>query len=108
MAAADRGLQGSVLLRCKVLANGRCSEITVERASAPESLQHNAIKALARWRFETEVVAGVAVEPWVLVPFCFTPSIAGAPRTECKTDEARAITGSEPAQLKLCTPIAQR
>lgn len=98
--------QGVVVLRCKVLASGRCSPITVERATAPESLQKNAITALARSRFETEVVSGVAVEPWILVPFCFSTGRRDSPA--CEVGDTRPLSVVEPSRVKLRDPLAQR
>ncbi len=98
--------RGSVVLRCKVTADGRCRDISVERATAPELLQKNAMTALGRWRFETEIVAGVAVEPWVLIPFCFSPDRYGAPPPECASGEAHAVAGTQASQLTLRDPLA--
>ncbi|WP_313916774.1 TonB family protein [Tahibacter sp.] len=101
-------LQGNVVLRCRIAADGRCRDITVEDATAPAKLQKSAKFALANWRFETEVVSGVAVTPWVLIPFCFSQRPADQPVPECKVGQQRAIAGSEPPRLKLHDPLAQR
>lgn len=98
--------QGVVVLRCKVLADGRCSSIAVERATAPETLQNNAIRAVARSRFETEIVAGIAVEPWVLIPFCFSTGRRDSP--PCEVGDTRLLSAVEPSRVKLRDPLAQR
>jgi len=101
-------MQGNVVLRCRVTADGRCHDISVEQATAPEKLQKSAMKSLADWRFETEVVSGVAVESWVLIPFCFSLHPVGEPVPECRAGEARAVAGTDPPRLKLRDPLAQR
>lgn len=101
-------LQGNVVLRCQIAADGRCRDITVEDATAPVKLQKNAKSALANWRFETEIVSGVAVRPWVLIPFCFSLRRADQPAPACEVGQKRAIAGSEPPRLKLRDPLAQR
>lgn len=100
--------RGAVVLRCKVLADGRCSEITVEHSTASKLLETNSITALRRWRFETEVVSGVAVEPWMLFPFCFATDRRSAAQPECAASQERAVAGSEPSRAKLKDPLAQQ
>lgn len=106
--AGRAALQGSVVLRCQISADGRCGDITVEEATAPARLQKSAKSALANWRFETEVVSGVAIRPWVLIPFCFSLGRAGQPVPACEIGQKRAVAGSEPPRLKLHDPLAPR
>ena len=101
-------MQGNVVLRCRVAADGRCHDIAVEQATAPEKLQKSAKRALADWRFETEVVSGVAVESWVQIPFCFSMHELGKPAPECRAGESHAVAGPDPPRLKLRDPLAQR
>lgn len=106
--AGNTKQRGSVVLRCKLRADGRCTEISVAEATAPEALQKNAAKALAAWRFEPEIVAGAAVESWILIPFCFSPNRQQGPEPTCQAAEQKAVAGSEPSRLKLRDPLAQR
>jgi TonB family protein len=103
-----KNMQGSVVLRCRVAADGRCHDISVEQATAPERLQKSAMKSLANWRFETEIVSGVSVESWMLIPFCFSMHVQGEPVPECRAGESRAVAGTDPPRLKLRDPLAQR
>ena len=55
----------------------------MERTTASGLLQKNAVAARSRWRFETEIVSGVAVEPRMSIPFGFSPERRAGPLPEC-------------------------
>jgi hypothetical protein len=59
-------------------------------------------------RFETEVVSGVAIEPWILIPFCFALDRRSAALPECAASQERAVAGSERSRAKLKDPLVQQ
>jgi protein TonB len=69
------GIQGTVLLRVHVLADGRIGDILVERSAGHPDLDHAAAEAVRRWRFEPARRGADAVGMWVLLPveFRLTP-----------------------------------
>ena len=69
------GIQGTVLLRVHVLADGRIGDILVERSAGHHDLDHAAAEAVRRWRFEPARRGADAIAMWVLLPveFGLTP-----------------------------------
>jgi protein TonB len=69
------GIQGTVLLRVHVLADGRIGDILVERSAGHHDLDHAAAEAVRRWRFEPARRGADAIAMWVLLPveFRLTP-----------------------------------
>lgn len=50
-AAQQAGIEGTVVLRVQVLANGRTGSIEISRSSGNDSLDYAAIAAVGKWRF---------------------------------------------------------
>lgn len=69
--AQRRGWEGTVLLRVRVLASGKPSEIQVHKSSGREVLDEAAIRAVKRWSFVPSKRGEVAQEGWVTVPLDF-------------------------------------
>lgn len=69
--AQRRGWEGTVLLRVHVLANGKPSEIQIQKSSGREALDEAAIRAVKRWSFVPAKRGDVAQEGWVTVPLDF-------------------------------------
>jgi protein TonB len=69
------GIQGTVLLRVHVLADGRIGDILVERSAGHHDLDHAAAEAVRGWRFEPARRGADAIAMWVLLPveFRLTP-----------------------------------
>ncbi|MHC8322953.1 energy transducer TonB [Pseudomonas sp. GB2N2] len=69
--AVRRGWEGTVLLRVKVLANGKPGDIQIQKGSGREALDEAAINAVKRWSFVPAKQGEVAQEGWVSVPIDF-------------------------------------
>ncbi|MGE7991041.1 energy transducer TonB [Pseudomonas sp. NPDC089554] len=69
--AQRRNWEGTVVLRVHVLANGKPSDIQVERSSGRELLDESAIRAVKRWSFAPAKRGDQAIAGWVSVPLEF-------------------------------------
>lgn len=69
--AQRRGWEGRVLLRVRVLASGKPSEIQIQKSSGRDLLDEAAIQAVQRWSFVPAKRGDVAQEGWVSVPIDF-------------------------------------
>ena len=69
--ARKRGIQGTVILRVEVLADGMVGEIEVKRSSGYKVLDKSALKAVKGWRFIPAVRNGVYAKAQVNVPVRF-------------------------------------
>lgn len=69
--AVRRGYEGTVLLRVRVLKNGRVAEVQVQETSGHRILDKAARKAVELWRFSPALLGGNPVDSWVLVPITF-------------------------------------
>lgn len=69
-AALRDGVQGTVLVRVEVLADGRTGKLQVERGES--RLRHAALQSLRGARFEPGTVDGKPAAVWTLVPVKFT------------------------------------
>lgn len=66
------GEQGKVLLRVRVDAAGRASEVLVHSGSGAERLDQAALAAVRRWKFVPARLGDVPVAATVLVPIVFS------------------------------------
>ena len=66
--AQQRGWEGQVVLKVKVLANGSPGEITVAKSSGHELLDEATIEQVRSWRFTPARRGNVAVEGSIFVP----------------------------------------
>jgi protein TonB len=71
LAARRRGIEGRVMLRAQVRADGSCAEVWVKRSSGHDVLDAAALDTVRRWRFVPAQRAGRAVDAWVEVPIVF-------------------------------------
>lgn len=69
--AQRRGWEGTVLLRVHVLANGKPSDIQIQRSSGRDALDDAAVRAVKRWSFVPAKRGDEAVAGWVSVPLEF-------------------------------------
>jgi protein TonB len=69
--ARQRFLEGKVILRVQVLADGRSGHVSVERSSGHETLDEVALATVRQWRFVPAKRGDRAVESWVNVPIVF-------------------------------------
>lgn len=69
--AQRRGWEGRVLLRVRVLASGKPSEIQIQQSSGRDLLDEAAIQAVQRWSFVPAKRGDVTQEGWVSVPIDF-------------------------------------
>jgi protein TonB len=66
------GVQGTVLLKVLVDANGKPVQVAIERSSGSRTLDDAAREhILAAWRFHPAMRDGHAIEAWALVPVQF-------------------------------------
>lgn len=66
--ALERGWEGSVILRVKVLANGSPDTISVKQSSGKKLLDSAAIRTVKQWKFSPALKGKTPVEGWVDVP----------------------------------------
>ena len=69
--AMREGWEGSVLLRVRVLPNGRPAEITVQKSSGRGVLDDAATETVKSWTFMPATQAGNPIAGWVNVPIEF-------------------------------------
>jgi len=69
--ARNRGWEGTVEFKIRVLANGEVGEVKMKNSSGYKSLDQAARRAIKRWRFTPASRAGKVVESWVVVPVHF-------------------------------------
>ncbi|MBI3329659.1 MAG: energy transducer TonB [Nitrospinae bacterium] len=71
LAARQRGVEGTVLLKAHITEGGMVQDIAVERSTGHPELDRSAMEALGRWRFEPARRGNTAMATWVLVPVTF-------------------------------------
>lgn len=71
VSALRRGETGEVRVRITVGADGRPSDVSVERSSGSRDLDRAALSAARAWRFTPARRDGVAVDDTVIVPIAF-------------------------------------
>jgi len=69
--AADQGLEGTVVLRVKVLPNGKPGEVKVKKTSGHGILDDAAVAAAKRWAFTPAKRGNTPVEGWAIFPVEF-------------------------------------
>lgn len=70
-AARRRNIEGKVLVRAEVQADGRCSRVELKTPSDSELLNQAALDAVKKWRFVPATLGGQTVTAWVEVPITF-------------------------------------
>lgn len=71
LAARRLGVEGRVVLRVHVLADGRSAEVRIVRSSGHALLDESALSTVRRWRFVPATRAGTPVAASVDVPISF-------------------------------------
>lgn len=71
LAARRRGMEGRVMVRAEVLADGTCSRVELKQGSGYEPLDQAALEAVRKWRFIPAKKGSQAVTAWVEVPITF-------------------------------------
>lgn len=66
--ALERGWEGSVILRVKVLANGSPDKVSVKQSSGKKLLDSAAVRTVKQWKFSPALKGKTPVEGWVDVP----------------------------------------
>jgi protein TonB len=69
--ARERRLQGTVLLKVLVKANGTVGELKIEKSSGVKALDSAALKAVSSWRFQPATQDGQAIDEWYDLPIEF-------------------------------------
>jgi len=69
--ARERGYEGTVVMEVEVLPSGRCGEVRVERSSGHAILDHAAVQAVRRWRFQPASRLGRPTTVRVEIPVTF-------------------------------------
>jgi len=69
--ARKKGMEGEVLLRVEVLANGRVGEIEVKRSSGHEMLDRSALSTVKQWKFIPANRGNGSIPCWVNIPVKF-------------------------------------
>ena len=69
--ALRQGIQGTTLLKVHVLIDGRVGDVLVQQTAGHPDLDHAAVEAVRRWRFEPARRGNDPVAMWVLLPVEF-------------------------------------
>ncbi|MGZ9125247.1 MAG: energy transducer TonB [Candidatus Binatia bacterium] len=69
--ARRSGVQGTTLLKLRVLENGRVGDVMIEQSAGHRDLDNAAAEAVKKWLFEPARIGKDAVAVWVLVPVKF-------------------------------------
>lgn len=69
--AREKGMEGEVLLRVEVLANGRVGQIGVRRSSGHELLDQSALSTVKQWKFIPARRGNELIPCWVNIPIKF-------------------------------------
>jgi TonB family protein len=69
--AREKGMEGEVLLRVEVLANGRVGQIEVRRSSGHEILDQSALSTVKQWKFIPARRGNELIPCWVNIPIKF-------------------------------------
>lgn len=71
LTARRRGMEGRVMVRAEVLADGTCSRVELKQSSGYEPLDQAALEAVKKWRFIPAKKGSLAITAWVEVPITF-------------------------------------
>lgn len=69
--ALDRGLEGTVSLRIRVLASGDAETVEVQTSSGYRILDDAAVRTVRKWKFVPATRGGSPVDGWANVPIVF-------------------------------------
>lgn len=71
LAARRRGIEGRVMVRAEVQADGSCSRVEMKASSGSELLDQAALEAVRKWRFVPARKGSQVIMAWVEVPITF-------------------------------------
>ncbi len=71
LSARRRGIEGRVLVRAEVLADGSCNRVELKKTSGSELLDQAALEAVRKWHFVPAKKGAQAITAWVEVPITF-------------------------------------
>ncbi|MBI3187501.1 MAG: energy transducer TonB [Gammaproteobacteria bacterium] len=71
LAARRRHIEGNVLIRAKVQADGSCSHVELKLASSSDLLNQAALDAVKKWRFAPAMLGEQTITAWVEIPITF-------------------------------------
>ncbi len=69
--ARKKGMEGEVLLRVEVLANGRAGRLELKKSSGHEILDRSALTAVKEWKFTPAKSGNGVISCWVNIPIKF-------------------------------------
>jgi protein TonB len=69
--AQREGWEGKVVLRVRVLANGRVADASLQKSAGHSVLDEAALDVVKRWTFVPATQGGLAIPGWVTVPLEF-------------------------------------
>jgi protein TonB len=71
LSARRRGIEGRVMVRAEVLADGSCNKVELKKTSGFEPLDEAALEAVKKWRFVPARRGSQSIAAWVEVPITF-------------------------------------
>lgn len=71
LTARRRGIEGRVLVRAEVLADGSCNRVELKKTSGFDPLDQAALEAVKKWRFVPARRGSQSIVAWVEVPIIF-------------------------------------
>jgi protein TonB len=69
--ARKKGYQGEVILKAKILSNGRVGQVELKKSSGHEILDRSALAAVKQWKFIPAKEGGESIPVWVNIPVTF-------------------------------------
>ena len=95
IAAAEKGIQGQVLLKVSVSEKGDVQEVEVVRGDPV--LADSAVKAMKKWKFKPYIKNGKATQIVTQIPFdfAFSDRVTDEPLPKEKTKEQKASTSEK-------------
>ena len=69
--ARKKGYQGEVILKAKILSNGRVDQVELKKSSGHEILDRSALAAVKQWKFIPAKEGGESIPVWVNIPVTF-------------------------------------
>lgn len=71
LSARRRGIEGRVMVRAEVQADGTCSRVELKKTSGFDPLDQAALEAVKKWRFVAARRGSQPISAWVEVPITF-------------------------------------
>lgn len=87
-AALDAKVEGDVLLRVLVAADGKVEQIEIDRSTGSAALDQAAVTAVRAWRFNPGNSGDAPVPSWIGVPITFSLTNTGEPQVPAEYENA--------------------